>query len=58
MQYLWMIRNHAMFANIDTVFKTKQICNSSFRTLAQSHGYDESDVFITLNKLLNYRMRD
>lgn len=53
-----MIRNHAMFANIDTVFKTKQICNSSFWTLAQSHDYDGSNVFITLNKLLNYRIRD
>jgi len=36
-KYLRVSRDHAVFAYIDTMFKTKLIRYSSFRTLAQTH---------------------
>jgi len=36
-RYLWMTRDHAVFAYVDPMFKTKLIRYSSFRTLAQTH---------------------
>ena len=35
--YIWMFLHHTVFTNIDSMFKTKLIRDSTFWTFAQSH---------------------